>query len=143
MKEELVTKLEDLGIKAVDFASMSAEKLLGFVQEQAPILLKDWVQWNLIVSLGLFVLGVFIFITSALYTRNTLKPFKQKDSEWGNKWFYWFDYNADLFFIGIMNMIVIVFATGFSIAAIYDGIIFIQILLFPKIWILENIKTLF
>lgn len=140
MENELVDKLQDLGIKAVDFASMSAEKLFSFVQKQAPEILNDWVVWNGVKSGLFFTLGLVMIILFIKGITKSLNPVTYNNEVYSTIWNHWYYENEYMiFFHGVKFLIFFLIGPILFVENFY----FLQIVFFPKIWILENIKTLF
>jgi hypothetical protein len=125
MNDTLQTKLAEL----VDFTTMTAKDLFKFIQEQAPEVLHQWVQWNLIQSYFWVVVSLLYMILFYFIGKRIRK--KAKDD---------FDYE---------NIEIIYFLTGglgcviFVICFFIELTNIIQIHFAEKVWILENIKSLF
>ena len=129
MNDTLVARLQEVGLQALDFAEVTAKDLLAFVETQAPLLLEEWLTWNLwahaigtslgvlalIISITFFVMGYRVYIKFQTYS----------DPDPSG----WFITSAAIFIV------------GGAVAGI-NGYYTLQILIAPKVWILENIKDL-
>ena len=120
MSDSLLTKLSELGLKAVNWAEMTTTQLLAFIEKEAPLLLDEWIRWNFYRSLILWAACLLAIIIVPISLNFVNKKF-----------------DLD----GIPNLFNLFLC--FPIAGLFIFIDWLQILIAPRVWILENIKTLF
>lgn len=126
MEDSLLIKLQSMGIDAINFADASARQLYAFVEQEAPLLLQEWMQWNFWVSLIFFLIGLTLLIPPMFFY---IKIYKYNRS---------LDYSSR----GLPWVIVIIVQfIGLMLSFVHYG--WLQILVAPRVWILENIKSLF
>lgn len=120
-----VQQLELVGIDLLNWGKESAVNLLNFIESEAPVVLQEWIDWNFIATLIVWVIGLLLFAL----------PFI-----WYPKLYRWnktlnFDVRGLPYFPVIIGQLL-----GLTLCIFwYD---WIQILVAPRVWILENIKNL-
>ena len=125
LSDSLMNKLADMGIKAADFAEKSAQNIYLFIEKEAPLLLHEWVLWNLWKHLIPTII-CFIMLLSIGFN---FKSIRNYDGSLDKA-----DRGTALFATFIVCVVLIV--------VILFNIEWIKILVAPRIWILENIKEL-
>lgn len=148
---ELTDKLQELGLKALNFAEMTANQLYSFIEKEAPLLLQEWINWNFWSSLILFTLAIIMIITVIIYLISTTKPItityisygEEKTRTFNSKWAYWDRDGHDMFGAVMVTLFGGIGIIGGSIGIIIENTAWLQILIAPRVWILQNIKDLF
>jgi hypothetical protein len=125
MNDTLQTKIAEL----VDFTTMTAKDLFRFIQEQAPEVLQQWVQWNLIQSY-LWATVSFLYIIVFYFIGKKLHKKAKDDCDYENL-------NIAYLLLGGLGCVIFVIYFFIELTNI------IQIHFAEKVWILENIKSLF
>lgn len=126
MQDTVINKLSNLGLKAIDWAEITTTQLLAFIEKEAPLLLKEWLQWNLTWSLIWLIIGIGLLIILIIFCNKSSK----------NNWAILEETDGAILGIWIPQAI-----TSFVIIMINIRDV-LQILIAPKIWILENIKEI-
>ena len=122
----IVDKLEQIGIKALDFGEKTASQAVVFIEREAPLLLNEWLTWNFWISFIPFSIILILIIV--------LLSFTKKISRYNQTLNYtfiglpWFGYGCGLVFLSSMSFL-------------YTD--WLKIWLAPRLWILENVKELF
>lgn len=139
MSDSLLTKLSEMGIKAIDFTQQSAQNIYKFLEKEAPLLLQEWLTWNFWVSLSGFVFGLILIISFLYLLRYVLLPLGKYQTKF-EAWFGYDEYKSTAKPV-IFGSCLFVFLF-FGLIAIARNLDWLQIWLAPRVYILENIKDL-
>lgn len=126
MGDSLIVKLSEMGLKAIDWATMTTAQLFNFIEKEAPLLLDEWLKWNLTTSIigvlvGIILLGLFFWF--AVYEiKNEAKISESSE--------------GSIYILVVPGFIIGILMFSCNIMDM------LQILIAPRIWILENIKDL-
>ena len=125
MDTTLVQQLEQTGIDLLNFGKQSAQQLFAFVEKEAPLLLQEWMNWNFVISLVWFCLCLIVVLL-VLFTiyKSSKNEFRIIEETEGAIFIFW---------------IVVPFV---SFVIMCFNVDWLQIWIAPRVWLLENIKTL-
>jgi len=133
--------LEQTGIDLLNFSKQTALQVYQFIEVEAPLLLDEWIMWNFWTSLIAFI-GSIGFIGLATVIVNL----GAKTIEWKDRYHderktnYWKKWDHENLSNTVFTFIIILYTVGLIISCwAFD---WVQILIAPRLWILENIKEL-
>jgi len=125
MDSTFVQQLEQTGIDLLNFGKQSAQQLYAFLEKEAPQLLQEWLSWNFTISLMFFCLGFLTILIVGYFI------YKASQSKWK-------------IIIETDNAIIFawVIPAAIAVPTIAYNLDWLQIWIAPRVWILENIKSL-